>query len=651
MFNSGSLTGVEVRDAALSEPARDWNGTATSYPRDETVAHVFESVVSITPEAVALTYEGRHLSYKELNDRANRLAGRLRAMGIGAEDLVGCCIERSFELVVALLGILKAGAAYVPIDPHYPKARFEFLVKDTSTRLLLTQRALASTILAERNLAMICLDEACVDRECGFDVNPPVVGNGASLAYVMYTSGSTGVPKGVLVENRAVVRLVKNTNYCRFTADEVFLQFAPISFDASTLEIWGPLLNGGRLVLMPAGASSLEELGQVIRREGVTTLWLTAGLFHVMVDERLDDLQPLRQILAGGDVLSPQHVRKALEGLPNCCLINGYGPTENTTFSCCYVMRSGEQIGETVPIGRPISNSRAYILGEDGRHVAPGQTGEIYTGGDGVARGYLNNPQATSEKFLPDPFAPEVGARMYRTGDLGRWRGDGTIEFLGRIDNQVKILGYRVEPGEVETAIEAHGEVRQACVVASSGDDGSKRLVAYYVPLAKSNVTPRALRQFLEANLPHYLVPGLFVPLTSMPLSPNGKVNRAELPAPGFGRPNEGFVDEAATDLEMKIGRIWAQVLHLDKVGMDDNFFDLGGDSLFLVSVHSQLQKTLQIETPLMDLFEFPTVRALAKRISQSESVRPSFHQAQQQAQNQREAFARARERRTSGTF
>ena len=300
-----------------------------------------------------------------------------------------------------------------------------------------------------------------------------------------------------MVENRAIVRLVRNTNFCRFGPDEVFLQLAPVSFDASTLEIWGALLNGGRLVVMPPQASSLEEIGRTIRKEGVTTLWLTSGLFNLMVEERLEDLRPVQQLLAGGDVLSAPHVRRVLENLPDCCLINGYGPTENTTFTCCHSMRHGDPVPESIPIGQPISNTRVYILDEQMRPLAPGNPGELYAAGEGVARGYVNNPIATAEKFLPDPFAAESDARMYRTGDLARWREDGTIEFLGRIDTQVKILGYRIEPGEVETVLRMHKGVKQICVVPHADENGSKRLVAYYVPAPNTDASPIELRRFL----------------------------------------------------------------------------------------------------------------------------------------------------------
>lgn len=632
----------------LPEPLGSWNDTGTVYPRDKTVAQLFEEVVERYPDSIAVVFGNQQLTYAELNARANRLAHKLRELGVRAETMVGCCIERSLELIIAFVGVLKAGGAYVPVDSSNPKERLDFLIDHTRTPVMLTQMSLASTVLAGRDLPLVCLDET-VPAADGWEANPAPVGGPRSLAYVMYTSGSTGRPKGVMVENRAIVRLIRNTTFCHFGADEVFLQLAPVSFDALTLEIWGPLLNGGRLVVMPPRAASLEELGRVIREHRVTTLWLTAGLFHMMVEQRLEDLRPLRQLLAGGDVLSPRHVRMALEGLPNCCLINGYGPTENTTFTCCYAMRPGDSVPESVPIGRPISNTQVYILDEQKNPLPPGQTGELYAGGDGVARGYLNNPEGTEEKFLKNPFVLTPDARMYRTGDLARWREDGVIEFLGRVDNQVKILGYRIEPEEVEAVLRSHKDVQQTAVVPVADENRSKRLVAYYVPAQAGTARARELRAFLEEKLPPYMVPAIFVPLAVMPLSANGKVERAALPAPSFAQGNDVAPGRPVVALEQTIVDLWQRILCVDRVDLDQNFFDLGGDSLLLVAVHSRLQKILQIEVAVTDLFEFTTVRTLAGHLGGKKSTAPSFSDLQQQAQKQRTAFARAREARAKG--
>ena len=644
-FNLASLISPTAPSLSLPEPLGLWNETTTDYPRQATVAGLFEEVAANRPNSVAVTFRDQHLSYAELNTRANRLAHHLRRMGVGPETMVGCCFERSLELIVALVGVLKSGGAYVPLDPGYPKERLDFLLEDTHTPVMLTQKSLVSTVMGGRDLPSICTDELESSFLAGDTTNPSKVGGPTSLAYVMYTSGSTGRPKGVMVENRAIVRLVRNTNFCEFGEEEVFLQLAPISFDASTLEIWGPLLNGGRLVVMPPQALSLAELGRVIDKERVTTLWLTAGLFNLMVEQRLEDLRPLRQLLAGGDVLSAQHVRKVLDNLPDCRVINGYGPTENTTFTCCHGMSPGEEVLEPVPIGWPISNTRVYILDENMNPAAPGETGELYAAGDGVARGYLNNPHTTAERFLPDPFVAAEDARMYRTGDLARWREDGVIEFLGRVDSQVKILGHRIEPAEIEMVLRMHKDVKQVCVVPHGEDSGSKRLVAYYVPSDNPGTSSSGLRMFLETKLPQYMIPSLFVPLDSMPLSANGKVDRAAMPLPAFVAERSVAAELPATELEQTIADLWKRILRIDRAGLDDNFFDLGGDSLLLVAVHSNLQKIMQIEIPVTELFEFTTVRTLAEHLGEKKPAAPSFTQVRQQAQKQREAFTRERER------
>jgi amino acid adenylation domain-containing protein len=621
--------------------------TQTDYPRDKTIAQLFEEVVSAYSDSVALTFQNQQITYAELNTLANRLAHRLREVGVGPETMVGCCLERSIELVVALLAILKAGGGYVPLDPAYPRERLKFLLDDTRARVMLTNRSVQATVLADYHPACLLVDVHELQSSSSADVNPLPAGGPTSLAYVMYTSGSTGRPKGVMVENRAVIRLVRNTNFCHFGPDEVFLQFAPVSFDASTLEIWGPLLNGGRLVIMPPPPTSLSDLGRVLREQNVTTLWLTAGLFDLVVEERLEDLNSVRQLLAGGDVLSPRHVRRALEKLPSCRLINGYGPTENTTFTCCHTMYPGEPVPQPIPIGRPISNTQVYILNEQLRPVPPGTVGELYAAGDGLARGYLNNPETTNQKFLPNPFGAGGDERMYRTGDLARRRSDGLIEFLGRADNQVKINGHRIEPGEIETALAAHESVKQSCVVLHPGENGNKRLAAYYV--SSDTGLEAELRTFLAGKLPEFMIPALFIRVDSLPLTPNGKVDRSALVAQGVPRRTDSATETTATQLEQTILDIWRKNLGTDQFGVADNFFDLGGDSLLLISVHASLEKALRAVLPITDLFEFTTVQSLARHLGGQISPGPSLSDAQQRAQRQRAAFARQRERRNGG--
>jgi acyl-coenzyme A synthetase/AMP-(fatty) acid ligase/acyl carrier protein len=436
---------------------------------------------------------------------------------------------------------------------------------------------------------------------------------------VMYTSGSTGQPKGVAVSHRAVVRLVLNTDYFHGGPGEVFLQLAPMAFDASTFELWAPLLTGGKLIIAPPGALSLEEIGQVIRQHGVTVLWLTAGLFHLMVDERLGDLTGVRQLLAGGDVLSVAHVERALRELPECRLINGYGPTESTTFASCHAIALAD-LRTSVPIGRPIANTTVYVLDRQMTLVPVGVPGELYLGGVGLARGYLGRPALTAERFLPDPFPPasgnEPGGRLYRTGDRARWLAGGMLEFLGRLDDQVKLSGYRIEPGEIETVLVQHPEVCAAAVIVRADRPGDKRLVAYVVPVRRLEAVSE-LRSFLQQRLPDYMVPSVFVVLDQLPLSPNGKIDRRALPAPEPATPQhqETFIAPRTTVEELLAG-IWALVLQLERVSIQDNFFALGGHSLLATQVISRVRTEFGVELPVRALFEDPTVTGLAKRVS-----------------------------------
>jgi amino acid adenylation domain-containing protein len=633
----------------LPEPLRSWSGTSTDYPRNSTVVTLFERIAKENPGRVALIQGDIEVTYEDLNRRANRLAHRLCLAGVTLETLVPCCFERSIEMVVAFLAVLKSGAAYVPVDPTYPQARKHLMLEDAGKHVLLTRRSLVSSFHLSQSTQVVLLDDESEDfSSTGSDENPRQVAGPTKLAYVMYTSGSTGQPKGVMIEHRGIVRLVRDTNYCHFGSDEIFLQFAPPSFDASTFEVWGALLNGGRLVLMPSETSSLEDLVRAVRQYGVTTLWLTAGLFHLIVEEHPGALKSLRQLLAGGDVLSPRHSRLFLEHAPETALINGYGPTENTTFTSCHNMRVGDDIPESIPIGKPVANTRVYILDPDMNPVPAGEVGELYAGGDGVARGYLNAPDATLGKFLTDPFAAQPHQRMYRTGDLARWRSDGSIEFAGRLDNQVKVLGYRIEPAEIESVILRHGQVKQACVVARM-ENGSKRLAAFFVP-SNSAPTPEELRDFVGSQLPQHMVPAFFVALPSLPLSQNGKVDRAALAdrdvVSKAGPAAQGIPE---SDLERTMVQLWQRILKVPKVGLDENFFDLGGDSLLLVAVHSNLQKILQTQIPLTDLFEFPTVRKLAQHLGRHESTPGTTSDAKDLGQRQREAFARFRSQRSGG--
>ena len=600
----------------------EWNGTTTDYPRSECIHELFEAQTEKTPDATAVQLENDRLSYGELNRRANKVAHYLRTLGVGPETLVGICVERSLNMVIGVLGILKAGAAYVPLDLGYPRGRLSVMLADAQVPVLLTHERVLKR-LPDYPGTVVCLDSDWDEIALESSENVITGTTAESLAYVMYTSGSTGLPKGVCVPHRGVVRLVKNTNYVRLSGDEVFLQFAPISFDASTFEIWGCLLNGGRLVIFPPHTPSLEELGRALQRHGITTLWLTAGMFHQMVEGHLDSLKSIRQLLAGGDVLSVPHARTALQELRECQLINGYGPTEGTTFTCCYSMRDPSQVSLTVPIGRPIANTTVYILDQYLQPAPIGVPGVLCIGGDGLARGYLNRPQLTAERFIPNPFNPEPGALLYRTGDWARYRADGVIEFLGRKDQQVKIRGFRIELGEIEATLGRHPSVREAVVLARSDEPGEKRLVAYVVPMELPGPPISELRSFLRERLPDYMLPLAFVTLEALPLTPNGKVDRNSLPAPARVRALEqnAFV-APRTPVEEVLAGLWAELLGIERVGIHDNFFELGGHSLVATQLISRIRNSLRVELPLRALFEQPTVAGLATMITASLSHR-----------------------------
>lgn len=595
----------------------EWNNTQADYPKDACIHQMFEAQVELTPNAVAVVFEDQQLTYRELNARANKIAHYLLRLGVGPEVLVGICVERSLEMIVGLLGILKAGGAYVPLDPAYPQERLAFILSDTQTPVLLTQKRLVQS-LPKHSAKVVCLDadDRLIAQEK--EENPLCGVKASNLAYVMYTSGSTGRPKGVSIIHRGVVRLACGADYANLTSKEVFLQLAPISFDASTFEIWGCLLNGARLVVFPAHTPSLEELGQVVKLHQITTLWLTAGLFHLMVDERLEDLLPLGQLLAGGDVLSVPHVQKVLQELGECRVINGYGPTESTTFTCSHLMTAQSQFGTCVPIGRPISNTKVYILDRYLKPVPAGVSGELYIGGDGLARGYLNQPELTAEKFIPNPFSNEPGARLYKTGDIARYLPNGNIEFLGRTDHQVKLRGFRIELGEIEAVLVQHPAVREAVVIVREDIPGEKRLVAYLIPNQRPAPPVSELRRFLKQELPDYMVPSAFVLLSALPLTPNGKVNRRALPVPDQAPSTlKGNFVAPRDPLEHQLTEIWEELLDIQPIGIHDNFFELGGHSLLAVRMMHQIEQVWGQKLPLSTLFAEATVEHLAKVLLQ----------------------------------
>lgn len=589
----------------------EWNNTQTEYPSNACVHRIFEEQAEMRPSATALTFQGNNVSYQELNGRANQLAHFLQAKGVGPEYLVATYLERSVTQIVVLLAILKAGGAYVPLDLAAPKKRLKQMLRDTGAQLLVTTSTLENKLPGDY-AAILRVDKIAPEVDAFATCNlASVEVHARNMAYVMYTSGSSGVPKGACIEHRSIVRLVRDTNYADFSQDHVFLQFAPVSFDASTFEIWGPLLNGARLVIYPPDFTSFREFGDFLLREQVTTLWLTAGLFHKMVDAHLDALSGLRQLLAGGDILSPSRVRRFLESLPHCALINGYGPTEATTFSCCHTLGSDED-AESVSIGSPISNTRVYVLDPWARPVPVGIAGELYIGGDGVARGYLNRPDDTRERFIPDPFcSPGVGT-MYRTGDLVQWLSNGTLKFLGRMDNQIKLRGFRVELNEIELALEELPRIGKAAVLLNSDSPRGNRLVAYVVPTAGVEINLDETRRCLSESLPDYMLPSALVTIKDMPLNSNGKIDRVALSSFNIGETANSEAESVVDPKYLPLIALWKQLLNLERIGPDDNFFDLGGNSLLALEMVDAVWDEFSVRISLRSFLEHPTVRQLA---------------------------------------
>ncbi|HEY0452981.1 non-ribosomal peptide synthetase [Actinophytocola sp.] len=580
--------------------------------REATITELFTDQVRRRPHSTALRIRDEDMTYAQLDERAERLARRLRALGVGQESIVGVCVERSFEMVVALVAILKAGGAYLPVHPNEPEERFRYMLAGAGARILLTHERVAG-LLPELDVTVLSLDgdEETPDEVAG--AAPVESGNVPdSLAYVCYTSGSTGRPKGVTVPHRGVVRLVRDGDYADFGPDETFLQLCALTFDPATFEIWGALCNGGRLVIHPPGTLSLEELADTVEQEKVTTLWLTTGLFHRVADGHLDRLGGLRQLLAGGDVLSPAHINRVHAAFPQLRLVNGYGPTENTCFTTCHQVT--EPVDETVPIGRAVTDTRLYVLDEKLAPVPDGEWGLLYTAGGGLARGYLGRPGLTAERFLADPFHP--GERMYAIGDVVRRGADGVLEFRGRVDDQVKVGGYRVELGEIVAVLAGHPGVREAVVVAR--DDvtpGEKVLVAYVVPDDQhENLVPE-LRFALHRRLPRHLDPAAVVLMDEFPLTRNGKIDRRALPAPAY-KPRATDTEYTAprTPIEALLADLLADVLGVERIGVHDDFFDIGGNSLVAADVLAKIRDTLSVEMPAAQLFfRNATVAGLAE--------------------------------------
>ncbi|MFI8460812.1 amino acid adenylation domain-containing protein [Kitasatospora sp. NPDC085464] len=589
----------------------DWNDTAVELPAVTTLSGLFEQRVARGPDTVALVHDGGEVSYGELNSRANRLARRLVGLGVGPETGVALLMHRSVDLVVAILAVVKAGGFYVPLDSRYPAAHRRLILQETAARVLVTDRGSAEeaaelvqdgtvpTLFADDEHDLLALDPS----DLGLAHDPD------ALAYVMYTSGSTGRPKGVAATHRGVVALATDRRFTGGGYERVLLH-APYSFDASTAELWVPLLGGGQVVVAPDGVLGAREMDRLLAEHTVTGVFVTAGLFALIAEENPACFRGVREILTGGDVVSPVAVARVREVCPDTRVVVGYGPTEVTMLATTHAVEGGEARHGALPIGRPLDNTRVHVLDAALQPVPVGVVGELYVAGVGTARGYLDRPGPTAERFLPDPYGPP-GSRMYRTGDLVRWLEDGALAFVGRVDTQVKIRGFRIEPAGIEAVLAGHPAVAQAVVVVREDRPGDKRLVGYVVPAPGAVFDAAQLRGHVAAALPEYMVPGVLVRLDELPLSPNDKVDRAALPAPepvGADRPAP--TDPPATELAVRLAEAWTQVLDVAAVGMDDDFFELGGHSLSASRLAARIKDAVGVDVPLRVLFEARTLAA-----------------------------------------
>lgn len=632
-----------------------------SFPQAQRLHEIFEKQVERAPEAIAVSCGPEELSYEQLNCRANQLAHYLMELGVGPEITAAICVERSLDMVIGILAILKAGGAYLPLDPAYPKERLAFMLQDAQARVILTQTDLLRKLPAQGiNVIRVDSDRQAIAQRS--KDNPASRATPANLAYVIYTSGSTGIPKGVLITHENVGRLFEATKpLFQFNEHDVWTLFHSYAFDFSVWEFWGAFLYGGRLVVVPFETSrSPAELYALLCREKVTVLNQTPSAFRQLMWAQ-EDLErsgwnlSLRFIIFGGEALDVQRLRPWFEryGHERPRLVNMYGITETTVHVTHRSLETSDaRIARPTPIGVPIEDLQVYLLDAYLNPVPIGVPGELFVGGDGLARGYLNRPELTAERFVPDPFGHKPGSRLYRTGDQGRYRPDGTIEFLGRTDHQVKLRGFRVEPGEIEAQLASHPSIREAAVVAREDSPGDVRLVAYVVADEGTASIPGELRVFLKEKLPDFMVPASFVFMNALPLTPNGKLDRRGLPHPDrLTAESEVAGSAPQTELERAIAAIWQEMLHLERVSVHDNFFDLGGNSLLMTRVHGKLKELGLKELSMVALFQFPTISALAGFLAQERSDTPPKPQSNARVEQMREGRERLHnlQRRRSG--
>ena len=594
----------------------DFNDTTVEYPKDRSIVDLFEEQVAKTPDATAVIFGDFKLSYLQLDQRSNQLAHYLKSRGVKSETLVPICVERSLEMIVGILGILKAGGAYVPVDMKLPEERIKFMLKDTRAVVVVTDKACKLKIQTKEKFVIIELDDSVIKLQ---PVERLAVPLGAdNLAYIIYTSGSTGKPKGVMVEHGNVLSLVKGIDYVSIHQNDILLSTGSFSFDATTFEYWGMLLNGGQLVLcQEITLLNTILLKKEITNRGVTKMWFTSSWFNQIVETDITVFENLQTILVGGEKLSHHHINQVRQKYPFIDIINGYGPTENTTFSSTYKITE-KSISSDIPIGRPLSNRRAYVLNEQHQLAPIGSEGEICLGGAGLSRGYLNQAKLTGQKFIADPFSKETGGRLYKTGDLGRWLPDGNIEYLCRMDDQVKIRGYRIEPGEIESVLRQCVLVRQAAVLAKEDAEHNFQLVAYVVP--EGTFEREAIVVYLKNKLPDYMVPVRWVNLENFPLTRNGKIDKKALSVFEGNEVSDKKYEAPSNDLEASLAELWKKLLSVEQVGRQDNFFELGGHSLLAMRLISAIRSEQKVEVPLTDIFE-ATIQSLAIKIRNQQSI------------------------------